>query len=50
MGIPEDLDFRNTQSFGLYLVTMLAEGDFGGGIRLDRTNGTEFRLTFNPVV
>jgi two-component sensor histidine kinase len=46
VGIPEDLDFRNTESLGLHLVTILAEGQLHGKIDLDRGNGTEFKIKF----
>jgi PAS domain S-box-containing protein len=45
-GIPEDLDFRNTKSLGLHLVTMLAENQLHGEIHLDRSKGTEFKIKF----
>lgn len=46
VGIPEDLDIRNTESMGLNLVTILAEGQLDGKIDLDRTEGTQFRIKF----
>lgn len=46
IGIPEDLDFRNTQSLGLHLVTILVENQLHGEINLDRSKGTEFRIKF----
>jgi len=46
VGMPEDLDFRNTESLGLHLVTILAEDQLQGKIELDRTKGTRFRITF----
>ena len=45
-GIPDDLDFRSTESLGLDLVTILAEDQLGGRIELDRTKGTMFRIQF----
>ena len=47
LGIPIDLDFRKTQSFGLHLVRMLAEGQLEGKIELNRKKGTEFTIRFN---
>ncbi len=44
--IPEDVDFRNSESLGLRLVTMLAEDQLHGKIDLDRSNGTEFKIKF----
>lgn len=48
VGFPEDLDFRGTKSLGLQLVLMLVE-QIGGKIELDRTNGTEFKITFREL-
>jgi len=45
IGIPEDLDFRNTGSLGLQLVTALVK-QLDGEIELNRTEGTEFRIKF----
>lgn len=47
VGLEEGLDFRNTGSMGLYLVVNLVERQLGGRIELDRTAGTEFRITFH---
>lgn len=44
--IPEDLDFENTGSFGLYIVRMIVEGQLDGEIELDRTNWTKFQIRF----
>ena len=46
VGIPEHLDFRNTESLGLQLVTSLAEGQLQGKIELNRAKGAEFRIRF----
>ena len=46
VGIPEDLDFRNTESLGLQLVTGLSEDQLQGKIELNRAKGTEFRIRF----
>lgn len=45
MGFPEKLDFRNTASLGLQLVTTLVD-QIEGDIRLDRSRGTEFEISF----
>jgi len=45
-GLPEGLDFRNTETLGLQLVTSLAEHQLQGRVEMNRTNGTEFRITF----
>ena len=49
IGIPEDLDFRNTKSLGLHLVTILAEDQLRGEIKLDRNKGTEFQIKLKDV-
>ncbi len=46
VGIPEDIDFRNTETLGLRLVTILAEGQLEGEITLDRSEGTAFHIAF----
>ncbi len=45
IGFPEDLDFENTDSLGLQMVTSLTR-QIEGNIELDRNNGTEFKITF----
>lgn len=45
IGLPEDLDHRNTPTLGLQLVATLAE-QLGGTIELSRENGTQFTITF----
>ena len=44
VGIPADLDWRNTQSLGLRLVNSLVE-QLNGTIDLDMSAGTQFTLT-----
>ena len=44
-GIPEEIDFRNTESLGLQLVVTLAE-QLDASIELDRSSGTKFIITF----
>lgn len=46
VGIPGNIDFRNTKSLGLHLVTILVEDQLGGEIHLDRRCGTMFTITF----
>lgn len=46
VGIPEDVDFRNTESLGLRLVTILAEDQLQGSMSLQREGGTAFRIAF----
>jgi len=48
VGFPKDLDFRKTISLGLQLVNSLT-GQIDGEIELDRTNGTEFSITFKEL-
>ena len=45
MGIPQEFDFRNTDSLGLQLANSLA-AQLGGAVELDRTNRTTFTITF----
>ncbi|OPY19769.1 MAG: nitrate/nitrite sensor protein NarX [Methanomethylovorans sp. PtaU1.Bin093] len=44
-GFPEDVNFRETESLGLQLVTTLVD-QIDGTIELERTEGTRFRITF----
>lgn len=44
VGIPEEVNFRKTESLGLYLVTILAEDQLDGKIKLDRNKGTRFQI------
>ncbi len=48
IGIPEKLDFRNTETLGLQLVTALT-GQLSGTIELERNKGTSFRITFSEL-
>ncbi|WP_135613245.1 histidine kinase dimerization/phosphoacceptor domain -containing protein [Methanococcoides sp. AM1] len=45
IGIPKDLDYRNSHSLGLQLVTTLVK-QIHGEIELDRSKGTKFVITF----
>ncbi|MDD3041455.1 MAG: histidine kinase dimerization/phosphoacceptor domain -containing protein [Methanosarcinaceae archaeon] len=47
-GFPESLDFRNTESLGLQLVTTLID-QINGIIELDTSKGTEFRIRFQEL-
>lgn len=49
VGIPEDIDFRMTETLGLRLVTILAEDQLDGDITLDRREGTIFHIRFKKV-
>ena len=48
VGFPQTLDFSNTQSLGLQLVTTLVE-QLEGRIELDRDKGTRFKITFSDM-
>ena len=45
IGFPGDLDFKNTNSLGMQLVTSLTE-QIKGNIKLKRDNGTKFIIDF----
>ena len=45
VGLPEELDFRNTESLGLQLVCTLT-AQLKGTITLDSSRGTAFQITF----
>ncbi|VVB87386.1 Methanogenesis regulatory histidine kinase FilI [uncultured archaeon] len=45
VGFPKDIDFRKTNTLGLQMVTSLV-GQLKGTIELDRSKGTEFKITF----
>jgi PAS domain S-box-containing protein len=45
IGFPEDLDFENTDSLGLQMVTSLTR-QIEGNIELDRSHGTVFKISF----
>ena len=49
VGIPEDIDFFNTDSLGLQLVNSLTD-QIDGEIYFDRSNGTKFTITFKELV
>jgi len=42
VGIPQDLDIKDTESMGLRLVKVLAEQTLEGKMELNRTEGTQF--------
>lgn len=48
IGFPDDTNFRNTNSLGLQLVNNLVE-QLDGTIKLDKTNGTKFRIIFKEL-
>jgi PAS domain S-box-containing protein len=46
VGIPPDIHYREAQSLGLRLVTILVEDQLQGKIRLNRSKGTRFHIHF----
>jgi PAS domain S-box-containing protein len=46
IGFPQELDFRNTASFGLQLINGLATHQMRGTVELHRGNGTTFVIRF----
>ncbi|MGB9980212.1 histidine kinase dimerization/phosphoacceptor domain -containing protein [Methanobacterium sp.] len=48
IGIPKDLNFKNTKSLGLQLVNLLIN-QVDGFIKLNREKGTEFRIEFEEL-
>jgi len=49
IGLPQNLDFRNTRTLGLHLVTTLVENQLHGKIDLHRNKGTEFAIQFRGM-
>jgi PAS domain S-box-containing protein len=47
IGIPEDIDFRNTNTLGFKTLISFEDSKSWGKFELNRTEGTEFRITFN---
>jgi PAS domain S-box-containing protein len=47
IGIPENLNWRNTKSLGLKLIVLLAENQLGGTISLEPGEGTCFTIKFS---
>ncbi|MBN2283823.1 MAG: PAS domain S-box protein [Deltaproteobacteria bacterium] len=48
IGMPEEIDHRNPDSFGLQLVNILTQ-QLDGTVELDRSAGTLFRVTFREL-
>ncbi|MBI5741174.1 MAG: PAS domain S-box protein [Nitrospirae bacterium] len=46
IGMPEDVDYKNTDSLGMRLVKALAENQLQGAMELIRGEGTCFRIRF----
>ena len=49
VGIPDDLDFRKTQTLGFHIVNLLVENQLHGEITLKKEGGTEFRIRFRGI-
>lgn len=45
IGFPQNLDFQNTETLGLQLVTALT-GQLSGSIEIERNMGTKFKIIF----
>ena len=48
VGMPPDIDIRNTDTMGLGLVVGLVEKQLGGRLELDRSRGTRFTIIIDP--
>jgi len=48
VGLPKDLDFRDTESLGSQLVNTLID-QLEGTIDPDRSDGTAFKITFTEL-
>lgn len=46
IGIPDELDFRKTESLGLQLINTLVKDQLDGAIELDKSAGAKFTITF----
>ena len=49
IGIPENIDFKNTNSLGLQLVNNLVD-QIDGEIEFDNTCGTKFKIVFKELI
>ncbi len=49
IGLPKDMDINKTDSWGLRLVSILAEKQLQGELSLNRNNGTEFKIKFKDM-
>ncbi len=48
IGLPNDIQFTDSSSLGLYLIRILATEQLDGEIEVDNKKGTIFTITFNP--
>ncbi len=46
VGLPEDFDIEKSHSLGLQLVTMLAEGQLGGKLKVNGKCEAKFQIQF----
>ncbi len=49
VGLPIDMDFKKTDSWGMRMVTILVENQLHGEFYLNRDRGTEFHIKFKEV-
>jgi two-component sensor histidine kinase len=49
VGIPENINFDNTSTLGIKLVSNLVRDQLGGKMELNRSRGTTVRITFPRV-
>ncbi len=49
VGIPAEVDIRETNTMGMRLVIGLVENQLGGRVEVDRQQGTRFTITFTPT-
>ncbi len=47
VGIPDELDWKNSSTLGLKLVRALVENQLDGSIDMENKNGTKFTIKFN---
>jgi len=47
VGMPDEIDWKNSSSLGLKLVRTLAENQLDGSIDMESNNGTKFTIKFN---
>ncbi|MDP1746509.1 MAG: ATP-binding protein [Bacteroidota bacterium] len=47
-GLPDKIDYRNTDSLGMQLVVTLVQ-QLGGEIVLDNSNGAKYTITFKMI-
>jgi len=49
IGMPEEISFEKPKSFGLELIKMLSEDQFGGNVTINRNNGTLFQIIWKKA-